>query len=118
MLDRKLFVKSVGEALARGALTLKSAAALSGVFNPRLPFGGYVDVEERSEGSVVRLRDEILGNARKHLPRGTRFYVLDGGHHRVMTAAGPKEIDVLAWLYSPVPLEEPRKRDVIAEVTA
>lgn len=92
--------------------------ASGSVFDPRMVCGGSVDCRELTQASVATVKDVLCQAARRVLPKGTRFYVLDGGHHRVNGERGPEEVDVFAWLYSPTKLQPPRSYQVIAEVTA
>ena len=120
-MQRRDFLKAVGESMSKPTLTLKGATkAVSAVaaFDEGKPVGGTVEAMERSEGSVARFRDALLSDARGYLPRGTRFYVVDGGEHRIWKDGKAVSADVLAWFYSPVALQGPIKSKVIAEVTA
>ena len=119
-MNRTDFLKAV--CAETNTLTLKkpvgSATKAQEAFREGVVCGGNVLVEDRSEGSVKVARDALLSNARSFLPKGTKFYVLDGGEHRIWSVDQPKLVDVVAWLYSPSPLTPPRSYQVIAEVTA
>jgi len=127
--NRRDFISAIAAALSavavpavgRGTLTVKKpevgAAEVPG-FNPAFQYGNAVHLSERNEKTVEVARELVLKDARERLPRGTRFYVLDGGEARVHGEFGPQRIDMLAWYYSPQPLTGPRLAQVIAEVVA
>ena len=129
-MERRDFIKSLVAALAavavpvvaRGTLTVKkpaeSAVAVPTSFDPTKMYGMAVHTTDRSAAGVQLAKQRLIDGARQHLPRGTKFYVLDGGHGKVHSEFGPQETDFLAWLYSPTPLTPPRLGQVIAEVTA
>ena len=117
-MNRTDFLKAVGDSMSKPTLTLKSSTKAVAAFDGSKPAGGTVEALDRSERSVAVSRDALLANARGYLPRGTRFYVVDGGAQRIWKAGKPTEVDMLAWFYSPTPLTPPLTYRVIAEVTA
>ena len=104
--------------MSKPTLTLKSSTKAVAAFDGSKPAGGTVEALDRSERSVAVSRDALLANARGYLPRGTRFYVVDGGEHRIWRDGKAVSADVLAWFYSPTALQEPLRAKVIAEVVA
>lgn len=133
-MNRRDFIQAIGVALAASAvpaaesktLTLKKAVVAPEAvrvaptgFNPLLQYGSAVHLSDRTEKSVALGRELLLKDARHVLPRGTKFYVLDGGSARVYGPNDePQEIDMLAWYYAPAQLTGPRVAQVIAEVIA
>lgn len=136
--ERRDFIKALASALVAVAvpaavkssttLTLKKATAVApealraapiAGFNPLLQYGSAVHLSERTEKTVALGRELLMNDARRVLPSGTKFYVLDGGTARVHAANDEtQEIDMLAWYYSPAQLTGPRLAQVIAEVIA
>lgn len=123
-MERREFIKAVGVALVSSpsTLTLKKPAGtpLKAVetFDAKRPMGASVDFKDRSEATVATAREVLYADARGRLPRGTKFYVVDGGERHIWLEGRPTRVDSIGWLYSPTPLQEPTKARVIAEVTA
>lgn len=126
-MERRDFLRAVGVAVSAAVvplgrtLTLKRSggAVVAPVgFDGKKPMGMSFSFSPRSEEVVAKARDALLADARKHLPGGTRFYVLDGGNLPMWQDGEVVHGDMLAWFYSPVPITAPLKYRVIAEAVA
>ena len=128
-MDRRAFLQALAIALSvsvpaaqsRPTLTLKKQEAKpeiypTSAFDPKHQWGNAVLIGAKE--SVDHAKELLLADARKILPKGTQFYVIEGPDLKTLNKLNQQDGFYLAWYYSPRRLGQDFSKRIICETIA
>ncbi len=115
-----LSVSAAPSAQGRATLTLKKEAKPElypiSAFDPKHPWGNAVLIGPKD--SVAHTKELLLDDARKILPKGTQFYVIEGPDLKTPNKLNKDDGFYLAWYYSPRRLGQDFAKRIVCEAIA